>query len=54
VLKLQTIHGNTLHSATHFQAVVLKGAAEVGSYLRMGEKKEKKKKTLSRRGAQFT
>ena len=36
VLKLQMIHGNTLHSPTHFQAVVFKGAAEVGSCLSMG------------------
>ena len=27
------VHGNTLHSPTHFQAVMLKGAAEVGRYL---------------------
>jgi hypothetical protein len=27
------IHGNALHSPTYFQAVVLKGAVEVGSYL---------------------
>ena len=38
VLKLQMIHGNILHSATHFQAMVLKGAAEVGSYLCMKKK----------------
>ena len=35
------IHGNNLHSPTHFQAVVLKGAVKVASYLFMERQKKK-------------
>jgi hypothetical protein len=34
------IHGNTLHSPTYFQAVVLKGAAEVGNCLFLERQKK--------------
>jgi hypothetical protein len=34
------VHGNTLHSPTHFQAVMFEGASEVGRYLFMERQKK--------------